>query len=64
MKFITKFSIGDRVRVKKGSAFTVAHIRIQALSDTMVLIEYRPEYLTGRSGPWTNEKYLELATRP
>ncbi len=65
MSFITKFKPGDRVRKVgvRGISFTVAQIRIQTLIPygSGSLIEYRPVYTTGRSGPWVAERYLFLA---
>jgi len=62
MTFATKFDIGDKVRREGKPAFTITQINIQTLKrGALVLIQYRPEYSTGRYGPWRAEKYLEWA---
>jgi hypothetical protein len=60
----TKYNIGDRVRVMGvGSVITIGQIRFQTLdAGKLLLIEYRQNYSTGRSGPWRPERALDAAS--
>jgi len=60
MNFVTKFSIGQRVRFKH-ITFEIGQIRILTFGPSHTLVEYRPRYSTGRHGVWRAESLLCLA---
>jgi len=57
MTFLTKFSIGQRVRFNN-ITFEIGQIRIMTFGLSHTLVEYRPKYSTGRHGAWRAESLL------